>query len=498
MFKAVLTGSWSRLGATLAQSAVRFPAVMRNALRNEGEFYAQKIREGIDSQAPGGQAFKPLSPITLALRQLRGGRGSKILVETKALRNSVTMVPVNETTVFVGIPRGATGADGRNLAEVGYVHEYGAIVRSAMTRQRMAALMIDLKKAGIQPSGARGGGAGLGYIRIPARPFLEPTLKEYSGSRGAARMQARIARGMGGMLGVLGHPDLKGRDAATIPFRLSSGRAGSSGRLIGRLSKSIARRNRAGFNANRSSSKRSVLGALAHRFGYRYKKQPSSGARRARNQKPRIAGRRAGPVRGRTSRSQKSAHVKAFHQQNKQRLKALTGRRQDAHIRAFQKRNAPAKPKKIRARQADAHVTAFRRRAPKAANAHVKAFHAQRRATKKAARVSKASMKTNRSPRMNLLGRHTAKTAAPRARVSAKPNKYSLVPKKSRASTKAPRGKSPKWQTQHSQRVAAIRQMMQAAAPATKATVASIKARKAQSRGVLKSLTKQLKPTTRK
>jgi hypothetical protein len=49
---------------------------------------ALKIVEGIREQAPGGRAFAPLEPTTLAIRQFRGFRGTKALLVAGDLRTA--------------------------------------------------------------------------------------------------------------------------------------------------------------------------------------------------------------------------------------------------------------------------------------------------------------------------------------------------------------------------------------------------------------------------
>ncbi len=222
-YSATLTGDWAKLGVAFANLSVRFPQAMNSALVEEGEFYRNKMVQGIREQAPGGEAFRPLSPVTIALRKLQGFGGTKALIRTGELRNNIVSVP-GKGFVFVGILYSARGQDGRNLAEIGRLNEYGGTVRSVISRKRMR--MIAMAMRTTRGSGAPKGGAGIGFVQIPPRPFIRPVIAMYGGRRGAERYMARVARKVGGMLGVINHPDLGGFGAERLPERLARGRAG--------------------------------------------------------------------------------------------------------------------------------------------------------------------------------------------------------------------------------------------------------------------------------
>ncbi len=222
--KAVFTGDWGKVASILGSLSVQFPAAMESALQEEGQFYRRKIIEGITSQAPGGKAFKPLSPVTLAIRQATGFNGTKALIRHGDLRGSITSSSAGKGAVFVGVLYTARGPDGRQLADIAKINEYGATIRAVLTKARLRFLKGVLRHA--RGTGSSGGGeqGGMSVIRIPPRPFLQPIFDMYSGMRGGLRMQARVAKKLGGMLGVINHPDLGGRSPLTIPGRLLGGK----------------------------------------------------------------------------------------------------------------------------------------------------------------------------------------------------------------------------------------------------------------------------------
>ncbi|HTP30230.1 MAG TPA: hypothetical protein VMK12_31800 [Anaeromyxobacteraceae bacterium] len=62
-------GDWKALEEFFRDAPKRFQEAMDKAVLQEAQFFRTKIVEGIREQAPGGQAFKPLSPATLAVRK---------------------------------------------------------------------------------------------------------------------------------------------------------------------------------------------------------------------------------------------------------------------------------------------------------------------------------------------------------------------------------------------------------------------------------------------
>jgi hypothetical protein len=354
MFNATLTGDWDKLQGALWDIGARFPAAMQDSLAEEGEFYRRKIVEGIREQAPGGKTFKPLSPVTLAIRKLMGFGGTKALIRTGELRNNIVSV-AQQDRVFVGILYTARGSDGRSLADLGKLNEEGGIIRSAISRRRMRLIAQAMRKAGLKGSGGSGGAhPGLGFVKIPARPFLRPVFEMYGGQRGANRFMARVARKMGGLLGVITHPDLKGRDASTIPEKLA-------GRSTGRALKQV-----------RTGSQRSRRARGTPRMARQ---------RRVKSVRPRVRAAKAQKVaRQKThggSRRQYSAHVKAFKQ----------------HQRVTKKANRKAA--RANARATGASAKSFSAGIKRQQAASRKAVRAQRSASRKALRTSQRKIRSS-------------------------------------------------------------------------------------------------------
>lgn len=198
-----LTGPWTKTVSTLLFTQRRLGGALRTAVAQEAHFYRRKIIEGLREQAPGGKRFKPLSPATLAVRRFMGFGGTKALIRTGSLRNSVTVRIVGDGA-FVGILRTARGKNGQSLANIADIHEHGAgpylIVMTDKMRRFLAAAFA---RAGLLQSGSRGslgGGSrwGVLVIRIPPRPFLQPVFDKYGGIVGRERFIQRVVNLLGG------------------------------------------------------------------------------------------------------------------------------------------------------------------------------------------------------------------------------------------------------------------------------------------------------------
>jgi hypothetical protein len=192
------TGDWAKAASLLRSGPLKMRGAIGMALRQEAQLLRKEIVQGITRQAPGGEPFRPLSPLTIAARKLAGFGGTKALMRRGDLRNAVSVV-VKEHEAFVGILRKAKGKDGRSLVNLAEVHEYGkGPIIIPMTPAMRRYLFLLLKRAGVTKK--TGGGKGVVVTSIPARPFLRPAFDKFS--RGARkRFLSRVARllKMGGL-----------------------------------------------------------------------------------------------------------------------------------------------------------------------------------------------------------------------------------------------------------------------------------------------------------
>lgn len=188
------TGDWALARRILAEGPAKLRGSIGTAMRQEAELLRGEIVNGITAQAPGGEAFKPLSPLTLAARKLAGFGGTKALLVRGDLRNSIAAI-VRGDEAFVGVPRKARSKDSRSLVDVAQVQEFGSnpIVIPITPRMRRFLFAL-LRQAGKEPSG--GSGKGVVVVTIPARPFLRPAFKKFS--EGAQRrFLGRVAAQLG-------------------------------------------------------------------------------------------------------------------------------------------------------------------------------------------------------------------------------------------------------------------------------------------------------------
>jgi hypothetical protein len=201
------TGEWARAAEILTRAPSKLERATKQALLQEGHFFRNKIVEGLREQAPGGEPFEPLSPMTLATRKAEGFGGSKALIRRGDLRNSVSVTADGER-VFVGVLRSAVGKDGRPVANIAEMNEYGSepiVIR--MTEKMRAFLAIAFREAGIEePDASKHVSTGIIVVRIPPRPFVGPVWRKWGQppEQVAKRFMARIAFLLDGDFGVLG------------------------------------------------------------------------------------------------------------------------------------------------------------------------------------------------------------------------------------------------------------------------------------------------------
>lgn len=194
-------GDWHTARAILSASSRNFKRAMDKTMLQEAHLYRKELVQGLRKQAPGGKAFKPIAKSTRQGRKFKGFGGTKALIRTGDLRNSITVVK-KAGGVFVGVPRSARGKDGRGLVNIARVHEFGSrpiVIQITPAMRRLLAGMFRKFKAKGTGGGRAGGGAVM-VIQIPARPFFRPVeLKLRKGRK--KRVMARVSKNMAGAFG---------------------------------------------------------------------------------------------------------------------------------------------------------------------------------------------------------------------------------------------------------------------------------------------------------
>lgn len=201
-------GDWALARRILHGGAHRVGKALHQATLQEAHFLRAKIAEGITSQSPGGQAFKPLAPSTLATRLFRRFKGTKALLVKADLRNSLTVVSPHEGVAFVGVLRTARGSRGQALANVAELNEFGSrpiVIRVTPKMLRVLAAVLGARGAGFHGP-TREGHKGIIVTQIPARPFIRPVVEKHYSDAGAvsSRFLWRVARLLGGDFGTPG------------------------------------------------------------------------------------------------------------------------------------------------------------------------------------------------------------------------------------------------------------------------------------------------------
>lgn len=170
-----LTGDWGRGARLFSIGRGALKRAIQKGLKQEAQLFRTLIVKGIRDQAPGGKKFKPLSPTTLAIRRWRGRKGTKALIDTATMIRSFVTKRVGDDSIFIGLLRTSRSKDGKSLANIGAIQEYGALV-------------------------VQGTKTGFRIIIIPARPFIQPTFDKYAedGNKLRRRFIERVMKALGG------------------------------------------------------------------------------------------------------------------------------------------------------------------------------------------------------------------------------------------------------------------------------------------------------------
>ena len=197
------TGQWRAALRSTAQVSRNLGRAIDKAILQDAHWLRKKIVTGMRKQAPGGKAFAPLAPTTIAVRRFRGRNRTKALIDRGDLRNSI-QVKKFRGGAFVGALRSKRSPSGKSLADIAAGHEFGiGPIVIKMTDKMRRFLMAAFR----QRKATRGVGIGEGspstiVIRVKARPFLRPVFDKYAKrTEMIPRVMNRVVLNMKGALG---------------------------------------------------------------------------------------------------------------------------------------------------------------------------------------------------------------------------------------------------------------------------------------------------------
>jgi hypothetical protein len=205
------TGDWAQARDAFESMAVKMGEASQTSITQEAHYLRGEMIKGLQDQAPGGKAFKPLSPLTLAARRLAGFRGTKALMVHGDLRNGIRVESLGKGKgSFIGILRTARTDEGKNLINIAEVQELGAgpftIAITDKVRRYLGLLFKELHGDSAIPRPfwllkAKENAKRVLIMRIPARPFIRPIFEAFAKPEDVKRrLEERMAKLLKGTL----------------------------------------------------------------------------------------------------------------------------------------------------------------------------------------------------------------------------------------------------------------------------------------------------------
>lgn len=183
--------------AFLNGAAAKFPRALRMAMKAQALEYKRIVQTGIRRQAPGGKKFVPLAESTIKMKG-----SSKALINNGDLLRSIN---VNElaglasqeaASFFVGVHRTTKSKDGKSLANIAEIHEFGSRPYKIPVTPKLRRWWFVMMREGIFNAPLSPSTQFINHPGVPARPYLRPAFEEWS--RGAdRRLQRDILRRLG-------------------------------------------------------------------------------------------------------------------------------------------------------------------------------------------------------------------------------------------------------------------------------------------------------------
>lgn len=216
-----MMGDWSAAVRVVTHSRANLSAAIDKAVAMEAHHARAAVIRGIQKQAPAGKTFQKLSVLTREIRKAKGFKGSKALIRSGALLQSIAVRKRSQGHYFMGVIRGAKTKDGTEIADIAGIQEHGATFVIRVTPKMRRFLMAMLRKVGRldkrkrrpksggrqQAGVADDSGSSIGkrfmVVKIPARPFIKPVIDEIASDPIGVRkrLEARVSRTLGYKLG---------------------------------------------------------------------------------------------------------------------------------------------------------------------------------------------------------------------------------------------------------------------------------------------------------
>ena len=190
-------GPWLPLQKALVGiTPAKFQASSNKAVLREAHRLRREMVKAYNRGGPKSAKWEPLKERTLAMRAAMGFKGTKPLMRTGDLRNSITVVQPEPSAAFVGFHRNTAMKNGKKAFSIASIHEfgkepYGIHVTPGMRNFFMA---MNIKSGGkVKPLFSS---TTIIIVEIPARPLMNPIWEENKDEAGE-RIASDTLKGVG-------------------------------------------------------------------------------------------------------------------------------------------------------------------------------------------------------------------------------------------------------------------------------------------------------------
>jgi hypothetical protein len=174
---------------------LRLPRAIDMQMRRQAHRLRTMMVRGIRDQAPGGEAFQPLAETTKKMK-----KSSKALIDNGDLIRSIGVDRVEGGEgYFIGVNRQAQDDEGEPIVDLAELHEKGSAPYKIEVTPKMRRFWWAMFFKGIFDSPLSPKTKVIAHPGVPPRPFLEPSLKEWSKD-----VERQFSEGLASALGVKG------------------------------------------------------------------------------------------------------------------------------------------------------------------------------------------------------------------------------------------------------------------------------------------------------